>query len=506
MIAKQIAFENVEELETYSGDEKVQDSDWPDLIPFGDYSGLPDFPTEALDPFGRQMVTAIADVAQVDAGLPGSLYLGILSAACHFNINLVSHKEKSNLYLNVIAYPGERKSVVESILSKPVYEFQREREAEMSETIRAAMTKKKLLDSRLQHILKQAASEEDPKKMGKLKEEVNLLSTELQNNPIPTEPTYILDDVTTEKLGLLMSQNEERMAIISSEAGIFQLIAGYYSEKDANIDLYLKSFSGDPWSCQRIGRGMLRMEHPTITISVCSQPEVLAGLGRNKNFRGRGLLARFLYVVCRQQAGYRQRQVKFIPDAQIQQYRNHVFKLMKMPIGSELKFSNDAQAVWDEFYNDVEMEMRPHGSLETIKDWGSKLPGMVARIAGLLHGAGGYAVDKSIGVSTIDAAAVLGGYFTEHTLAAFSIMGENKDIKSAKKILEYIQREKPGKFKGRDVLRHASFPSMSDIEPGLKILQERGYIREVGGEYSGKGRPAAVSYVINPKLNIGENH
>ena len=506
MITKQItALENLKQFENYSGDEKAKESNWPDLIPFGEYSGLPEFPIEALDGVGQQIVKTIAEVAQVDSGLPGGLYLGILSAACHFNINLISHTEKSNLYLNIIAPPGERKSFVESILSKPIYEFQCERTSEMSEIIRAATTKKKLLESRLNNAIKKAAAEEDAKKVEKITEDANLLYKELCNNPVPTEPTYIVDDITSEKLGVEMAQNGERMAIISSEGGIFQLMAGYYHQKDANLDLYLKGYSGDPWSCGRIGRCTQKMEHPTLTIAVCSQPNLLCDLGRNKNFSGRGLLARFLFVVCRPQAGYRQRQLKFIPDYLTQQYHNHVINLLKMSSGAVFKLSADAQSVWAEFYNDVEIEMRPGASLEPIKDWGSKLPGAVARIAGLLHAAEGKGMEP-IGASSVAAAAVLGGYFKEHAMAAFRIMGQNKDIKSARKVLEFIQRQNPGQFTGRDVLRHSFLSSMADVEPAIEILLRHNYLREVGGEYCGKGRPTALSYVVNPKLYKRENH
>jgi hypothetical protein len=41
---------------------------------------------------------------------------------------------------------------------------------------------------------------------------------------------------------------------------------------------------------------------------------------------------------------------------------------------------------------------------------------------------------------------------------------------------------------------------MEDVIPGMNILIERNYIRKVNSEYSGKGRPAADSYEVNPKI------
>lgn len=41
---------------------------------------------------------------------------------------------------------------------------------------------------------------------------------------------------------------------------------------------------------------------------------------------------------------------------------------------------------------------------------------------------------------------------------------------------------------------------MDDVLPGLKILIERGYIRETEAAHSGIGRPEAITYGVNPKI------
>jgi hypothetical protein len=162
----------------------------------------------------------------------------------------------------------------------------------------------------------------------------------------------------------------------------------------------------------------------------------------------------------------------------------------------------EAHEMWDSFYNEIERDMLPGKPLEPIKDWGSKLAGAVARIAGLLHYSKhkAEAVRKPISVNSVNAACVIGAYYREHALAAFGLMQEDPRIEAAKKVLEYIFQHRPKEFKGRDVLRYKSaFKSMEDVLPGLKILIERQYIREDIRKYSGTGRPEAVSYEVNPK-------
>ena len=140
-------------------------------------------------------------------------------------------------------------------------------------------------------------------------------------------------------------------------------------------------------------------------------------------------------------AGYRKRQKEAIPKPLKQEYRDHIIGLMSMPLSlHNLDLSPEAHAVWDEFHDDIEAEMQPGKPMVSMKDWGSKLAGAVARIAGLLHYAehGQQATNKPISVNVVNASAAIGAYYREHALATFGLMRENPEIESAKRVLEYI--------------------------------------------------------------------
>ncbi len=254
-------------------------------------------------------------------------------------------------------------------------------------------------------------------------------------------PIFVVDDVTSEALFKVMSENNERMSVISAEGGIFGIMAGRYNTSgNGNFDVYLKGHAGDHCSNHRIGRKSQSMDSPSLTISLTVQRDVIKEIGNNKQFRGRGLLARFLYCNCMHQAGYRKRQNDTIPEALMQEYRNHILELMEIPLSlHELKLSSDAQDVWDAFYNYIETDMQVGKQMASIKDWGSKLPGAVARIAGLLHCAeyGQQATEKPISVNIVNASATIGAYYRENAFATFGLMREDPQIESAKKVLEY---------------------------------------------------------------------
>ena len=168
----------------------------------------------------------------------------------------------------------------------------------------------------------------------------------------------------------------------------------------------------------------------------------------------------------------------------------------------ELRLTSDAQAIWNGFYADVELLLRPWADLQHLVDWGSKLPGAVARIAGLLHFAenGPDGIGKLVSPKSVRNACAIGGYFTEHAKAAFGIMKEDVHLAVARKILSYLKRCKPERFKGRDLFDHTNCASMDEITPGITILIERGYLREAGrAVITGRGRPGSTTYDVNHK-------
>jgi hypothetical protein len=81
-------------------------------------------------------------------------------------------------------------------------------------------------------------------------------------------------------------------------------------------------------------------------------------------------------------------------------------------------------------------------------------------------------------------------------------MKEDAHLAVARKILSYVKRHRPESFKGRDLFSHTSCASMDKIQPGIMILIERGYIREVGKVDYGRrtGRPESQGYEVNPKV------
>ena len=326
------------------------------------------------------------------------------------------------------------------------------------------------------------------------------------------EMRLVLDDVTPEGLIRVMKENNECVGIISAEGGIFGMMAGRYSN-NTNIDIFLKSYSGEYYSSVRVGSGSIELNHPLLTILLAVQPQIIKDIMGNEDFRGRGLLARFLYSIPDTMVGSRIYNSKPVNQEVRKKYEELVNNLLNIEDFSEffdkvITLSKEADKLSEEYNQWIEKQL--NGELEEIEDWAGKLHGNTMRIAGIFHIVKYEcnAVIIPLEESTMKAAIEVGKYYLEHSKQAFDIMGmsEPQDVKDAKYILSRIRtndrNDKNDKIKTiskRELSRLCQkFHSVEEMEPGLKCLEEHGYIRILKQNEKKQGRPTETIY-INPE-------
>ena len=160
------------------------------------------------------------------------------------------------------------------------------------------------------------------------------------------------------------------------------------------------------------------------------------------------------------------------------------------------------------FARHVEREMLPGAPFEHATDWAGKLPGMAARIAGVLHGiehAHGAPWSIPIPASTMEAALELAALMMKHALAALALMGADSSVEAARRVWCWVKRNRHGVFTAREAHRalQASFPRMSDLMPAIEMLEERGYVLIEKVEAQGKGRPPSPAVRVRPDIAEG---
>jgi replicative DNA helicase len=292
-------------------------------------------------------------------------------------------------------------------------------------------------------------------------------------------------------------------------------MAGRYNQHAGpNLGVYLKGHAGDLLKVDRRGRPPEYVQRPCLTIGLTVQPEVLQGLASRPGFRGRGLLARFLYSLPASLVGRRQPGAPPAAEPIADRYTLELQALaasLTRPTGDDpnvLSLDLQAGELLLAFERDLEPRLAPgSGDLAYLAGWAAKLAGATCRLAALLHLAGhlrdGWA--QPIGADIFAGAIRLADYLIDHARAVFDLMGADPRVEDARWLLDWVSRTGCTQFSRRDAHTSAPrgrFPKATDLEPALRLLEEHGYLRRVDPEPSrdphGRGRPASPRFLVNP--------
>ncbi|WP_197533547.1 YfjI family protein [Symmachiella dynata] len=475
---------------------------WPKLAAFGK-SSQPEFPTHALPGPLRNWVEAESHATQTPPDLAALLALAVCSSTIARRVEVEPRPgwpEPVNLFVAVLLEPGNRKSAVFTDATKPLRELEIENIESARSTVARAQSDRRQDESRLKRLEKTAAAKEDDAK----RQEAGDLAVELVEKLEPVLPRLIVDDATAEKLAMIMEQQGGRIASMSAEGGVFDLMAGMYSKSGMpQFGVYLMGHSGDDLITDRVSRKSVRVERPALTCAYAMQPQVIDGLAENAAFRGRGLLARFLYAAPRSWIGHREIAPAPMPDATRDTYWQVVRALAAITDNVVLKLSNKAAATFRDWETEIEAMLRDGGQMELIKDWGAKLAGATLRIAAVFHCTDHGAAGK-ISAATIESAIEIARYLIPHAEAVLNMMQANESAAEAdaRYVLRWIERHDRREFTKREVQQHGKrrFRKSDDIDSALAELESRGYIRKKASPPKTPGRPPSPAYEINPAI------
>ncbi|MGI9085386.1 MAG: YfjI family protein [Aeromicrobium sp.] len=468
------------------------------------------FPTDALpEPF-RTMVEAVAEATQTDPAMAGVTALSVLAAAaggCAEVQVRPGWREPLCLFTAVIAAPGERKSAVQAMLTEPVVTAEEELAAKSEVQQLEARTLKDIAVKFADKARTSASHAEGDKKK---EAEADAIGAALQAEAIKVPPVtrLIADDVTPEAAGSLMAE-QQRLAIISAEGGVLDTIAGRYSNGIPNMDLFLKGHAGDRLRIDRKGRAPEYVKRPCLTVGLMVQPAVIDAIGRNQQFRGRGLLARFLYAEPRSMVGTRNAQAAPVPEDVTVAYATALKALVHSLSGwvgdpVAIQLTERAHRGIVELLEVTERELGDSGALASLRDWGSKYAGAVVRIAGLLHLAahGEAGTRRPIDIETILSAARIGTYFKLHAIRAFTTMATDANTANAIYVLQRVVRRGEDLLTQRDIYNEtrARFKTVPDLLPVIAHLVDHGFLQQLPEpENPGPGRRPSPRFAVHPQ-------
>lgn len=481
--------------EVYNGTGPIQ---WDTPIPFDDFD-LPTFPADALPPVIRDYVSAVAETTQTSVDMAAVASLAIISICVQGKYRIWGKPDWSeplNTYCVIVLPPAERKSAVMTLMTVPLEDYEQEINSAMDARIIESQMKKAILEKE-RRLLEDKVSK-GTAEASELADKAKEISSFREIQPLK----LFVDDVTAEKLASVLAENNSKAAIVSAEGGIFDILNGIYT-KNVNIDVFLKGHSGDTIRVDRIGRASESILHPTLTMLLAVQPEVLNGLMSNGTFRGRGLTARFLYSMPKSSLGIRAFHTKPIEDSVKTEYIKLIRNLLETDCKEEpITLSKEATTVLEKLFQ--ETESRFQTDLAEISDWAGKYVGAVLRIAGLLHATQhhGFLDFTEVSKETMENAVRIGEYFLEHAKAAYSLMGADPVNKHSEYLLGAIKREQICEFSRRDAMRLCRrFKTADSLQPVLNRLCEYGYIAPKPVEPAlGVGRRPSEVYLTNPSV------
>jgi hypothetical protein len=496
---------------------------WEPAIPLGAAGEVPTFPVEVLPGWLGEYVAAVATATQTPLDLAGMLALAVLATVAAGAVEVEPRpgwREPLCLFVAVGMDAGSRKSSVFTAMIRPVADFERDQAAAAFPTITETATLRRIADQAA--ATAEAAAGKAPADLQEERQaEAIARAAEAASLVVPPLPRWLVDDATPEALaGLLATYG--RIALLSPEGDVFDQMAGRYNPTAGpNLGVYLKGHAGDPLKVDRRGRPPEYVERPCLTIGLTVQPEVLQGLASRPGFRGRGLLARFLYSLPASLVGHRQAGAPPVPPAVAHRY---TLELQALATSLTALADNDGPALLTldheaaklllGFERDLEPRLAADsGDLAHLAGWAAKLAGATCRLAALLHLAGhlrdGWA--QPIGTETFAGAIRLADYLIDHARAVFDLMGADPRLDDARWLLDWISRTNRTQFSRRDAHRAAPrgrFATATDLEPALRLLEEHGYLLRVDPEPSqdprGRGRPASPRFLVNPLPRAAE--
>jgi hypothetical protein len=480
------------------------DDGWTAPAPIHVVASVPPFPTHVLPPVIADYVEALAEDISVPVDLPGVVALGVLAACAGGHVNIAGRGgqwiEDLNLYVAVAMPPGTGKSPVFKRMLKPLYDA----EVDIIKAVEPAYRTHEHDRLMIEHDYEEAIKE--AKKAGGIERASKMLYVEQKRaeldalKPVPL-PRIIADDVTPEKLAAVLAENGGRLAIMSAEGGVFDIMAGRYSKDGkGNFDVYLKGHAGDQIRVERLNRPPDFVERPSLTICLTVQPDVLVGLGANKAAVGRGLPARFLYSTP--VTGDVDVDAEPAPPELAEFYRDYVHalavRLHLLPEPVLLRMSPEAVEAVQAYRRRV-----VRGGDGVVRDWTGKVDAHILRLTGLMHVAHGRPLNEQVSAGAVAAAADLMDYFTVHALAVFDAMGADPDLDVARVVGAWLVDHTGETVTKRDIfigVRSSTLRKVSDLDGALLLLEQHGWIRPVTSPNgsSRHGRPSSPAYEVNP--------
>lgn len=497
---------------------------WPEPVPFTRPTPPPLDLAEAIPstlPVLRDFIIAQAEALQVSPDAVALLSVGLASLAASRTFEIeprLGWREIAPLWTVFLAEPGERKSALLHALAAPVYSWQSAERELLKYALASYAEQRRGTEARLSGVRSKLARAK-PEEARQFEEDADKFARTLENMPELCAPVLTSANVTPESARDALAANGEKLALLTGEADAGQLMGTRYAKNgEANVDLFLSSWTGEPCPALRVGRS-IPLARPALAMIIAVQPAAVREVLRDAAAQGRGLVDRFLFVLPASNLGFREMEPPPVPESLASWWGESIRRVLELPwpgrvilngtgpTRSEaapriLPLSQNAAACLLQLRKDIETRMRPDADLAPLAGFASKLPGQIARIA-LAFQVLENPNAEMVGLAPIQAACAWAPFLVEHARVVRGDAAEGETVRHARRLLAAIQRHRPPTATARDLFRLIQGEAVPTAEACAELiaeLVERGYLRELPANTEPKsgGRPSAKNYAVNP--------
>lgn len=351
----------------------------------------PAFPMDALGAL-RDPAEAIQTRTQAPAAICAQSVLGAgtLAVQAHRDVELpgVGRRPLTEFFASV-AESGERKTSVDRLALAPAYRIEEQWRGEREGQIGAFAN-----DHEAWKAAREAAKKKHKGDRAMIREALNDIGAEPKP---PPQAMLLVDDFSPEALVLHLRDSRPWAGVFTSEGGVLVGGHAFNDEKAMATGALLNTlWDGNQIRRARVLTGNAFLPGRRCSAHVMMQRVVADKLLGDAVLDGIGLTARMLIVEPESTLGNRPfREAHAVCAETLRAYMDRMMTLLtRQPTMAPdapdvldppaMTLTADARALWVEFHDVVERDLRPGGDLHSIRAFGAKMAEHAGRLAAVL--------------------------------------------------------------------------------------------------------------------------
>ena len=336
-------------------------------------------------------------------------------------------------------------------------------------------------------------------------ENVNSLKRDLialmeEQPEVPLMPTLYFEDTTQEALAMHLAQGWPSSSLWSDEGGI--VLSGHGMQNNATkfIALLNRLWDGKHFITHRKTSESFTISHRKLTLSLMVQPLILEQLLAKENgiCRQSGFLARTLLSFPESKMGQRYYHEPHSSLLGLELYHQRIKECLENALPLDrvgcksiptLSFTKAAKQSWVSFFNQIESELLHQWT--AVKDFASKAPENVARLAALFHLFQGK--EQSILPESVEQAVKIIHW---HLIEARRILinhSQTEQQQKASKLLNWLLQKNISTVTPRYLQQYSPLRDKKELHQALQLLIQHHCIKETQDQDKS-------CFLVNPAL------